>query len=153
MKAYGTVQGFALHSSTFSGGSLACAAGLAALRALQEEGLVENAQARGRQLAEGLAELRWRCPLVRDIRGRGLMLGLEFNPLPRTMVKHFKGMDASGPAAFQVANLDELIQSIPPSRSWCRSISPSPPEWLRRRRVVRTLRFASRLTRQWSASF
>src|SRR5262245_54738899 len=57
MKAYGTVGAFGLHSSTFGGGSLACAAGLAALRALEEEGLVENAQARGRQLWEGLAGL------------------------------------------------------------------------------------------------
>jgi 3-acetyloctanal aminotransferase len=96
MKAYGTVQGFALHSSTFGGGSLACAAGLAALRALQEVGLVENAQARGRQLWAGLAGLSRRCPLVKEVRGRGLMLGLEFNPLPRSVRKHFKGADASG---------------------------------------------------------
>jgi putrescine aminotransferase len=113
MKVYGTVQGFALHSSTFGGGSLACAAGLAALQALQEEGLVENAQARGAQLRAGLAELSQRCPLVREVRGRGLMLGLEFNPLPRTLVKHFKGMDTSGLAAFQVADLEGLIHSIP----------------------------------------
>jgi len=113
MKAYGTVQGFTLHSSTFGGGSLACAAGLAALRALQEEGLLENAQARGRQLAAGLAGLSRRCPLVKEVRGRGLMLGLEFNPLPRTVREHFKGADASGLAAFQVADLDGLIDSIP----------------------------------------
>jgi len=113
MKAYGTVQTFALHSSTFGGGSLACAAGLAALRALQDEGLVENARARGRQLYVGLAELSRRCPLAREVRGQGLMLGLEFNPMPRTMVKHFKGMDASGSTAFQVPDLDGLIHSIP----------------------------------------
>jgi acetylornithine/succinyldiaminopimelate/putrescine aminotransferase len=113
MKAYGKVQSFALHSSTFGGGSLACAASLAALRALQEEGLVENAQARGRQLHAGLAALSRRCPLVKEVRGRGLLLGLEFNPLPRTIVKHFKGMDASGVAAFQMADLDGLIHSIP----------------------------------------
>src|SRR5262249_45738947 len=100
-------------SSTFGGGSLACAAGLAALRALQDEGLVDNAQARGRQLAAGLAGLSRRCPLVREVRGRGLMLGLELNPLPPTVAKHFKGMDGSGPAAFQVADLDGLIHSIP----------------------------------------
>jgi putrescine aminotransferase len=113
MKAYGTVQGFALHSSTFGGGSLACAAGLAALRALQEEGLIENARARGRQLWEGLAGLSRRCPLVKEVRGRGLILGLEFNSVPRTVVKHFKGVDDSGLAAFQVADLDGLIHSIP----------------------------------------
>jgi acetylornithine/succinyldiaminopimelate/putrescine aminotransferase/predicted amino acid dehydrogenase len=113
MKAYGSVQGEALHSSTFGGGSLACAAGLATLRALQEEGLVENARARGRQLWEGLAGLSRRCPLVKEVRGRGLMLGLEFHPVPRAVVRHFKGMDASGLAAFQVADLDGLMHSIP----------------------------------------
>jgi acetylornithine/succinyldiaminopimelate/putrescine aminotransferase/predicted amino acid dehydrogenase len=111
MKAYGTVHGFALHSSTFGGGSLACAAGLAALSLLQEEGLVENAQARGRQLAAGLAALSRRCPLVNEVRGRGLLLGLEFNTLPRTVRRHFR--DASGLAAYQVADLDGLIDSIP----------------------------------------
>jgi acetylornithine/succinyldiaminopimelate/putrescine aminotransferase/predicted amino acid dehydrogenase len=111
MKAYGTVHGFALHSSTFGGGSLACAAGLAALRVLQDEGLVENAQARGRQLAAGLAALSRQCPLVKEVRGQGLLLGLEFNPLPRTVRRHFR--DASGPAAFQVADLDGVIDSIP----------------------------------------
>jgi acetylornithine/succinyldiaminopimelate/putrescine aminotransferase/predicted amino acid dehydrogenase len=113
MKAYGTVQGFALHSSTFGGGSLACAAGLAALSAIQEEGLVENAQARGHQLAAGLTRLVRQCPLVAEVRGRGLMQGLEFNPVPRRVVKHFQGADASGLAAFQVADPDGLIDSIP----------------------------------------
>jgi putrescine aminotransferase len=113
LKAYGTVKGFGLHSSTFGGGSLACAAGLAAVRMLQEEGLVENAQARGRQLWAGLAELSRRCPLVKEVRGRGLMLGLEFNPVPRTVARHFQGADASGLAVFQVADLEGLIHSIP----------------------------------------
>ena len=67
----------------------------------------------GRQLSVGLVGLSRRCPLVSEVRGRGLMLGLEFNPLPRRVVQHFKGMDASGLAAFQVADLDGLIHSIP----------------------------------------
>src|SRR4029077_11800684 len=90
-KAYGTVQGFALHSSTFGGGSLACAAGMATLRVLREDGLIENAQARGRQLTAGLDGLSRRCPLVKEVRGRGLLLGLEFHTLPRAVQKHFRG--------------------------------------------------------------
>ena len=54
MKAYGSFQTFALHSSTFSGGSLACAAGLATLRVLTESRLLDHAARRASQLREGL---------------------------------------------------------------------------------------------------
>jgi len=113
MRAYGSVQTFALHTSTFGGGSLACAAGLATLRVLREEDLCARAEARGRQLYEGLQELTGRCGLVQGVRGRGLMLGLEFRPMPASMVAHFKGMDPSGVTPFLVPNLDDLIHSIP----------------------------------------
>lgn len=113
MKAYGSAQTFALHTSTFGGGSLACAAGLATLRVLQEEDLCTKARKRGQQLLQGLWELADRCPLVRCVRGRGLMLGLEFRPMPDTMVAHFKGVDPSGSASLLVPNLDDLIHSIP----------------------------------------
>ena len=113
MKAYGSAQTFALHTSTFGGGSLACAAGLAALRVLRDEDLCATARARGQQLQQGLQELSGRCDLVRGVRGRGLMLGLEFHPMPDTMVAHFKGMDPSGATALLVPNLDDLIHSIP----------------------------------------
>jgi acetylornithine/succinyldiaminopimelate/putrescine aminotransferase len=113
MKAYGSAQTFALHTSTFGGGSLACAAGLATLRVLREEELCAKARARGRQLEEGLRHLCQRSNLVRAVRGRGLMLGLEFEPMPDTMVAHFKGMDPSGATSLLVPNLDDLIHSIP----------------------------------------
>ena len=41
------------------------------------------------------------------------MLGLEFHPMPPTMVAHFKGMDPSGCSRFLVPNLEELIHAIP----------------------------------------
>lgn len=113
MKAYGSAQTFALHTSTFGGGSLACAAGLATLRVLREEELCAKARERGLQLQQGLWELADRCDLVRCVRGRGLMLGLEFQAMPDTMVAHFKGMDPSGHTAVLVPNLDDLIHSIP----------------------------------------
>src|SRR6185437_1071589 len=113
MKAYGSAQTFALHTSTFGGGSLACAAGLATLRVLREEELCAKARARGRQLEEGLRQLCQRSGLVRAVRGRGLMLGLEFEPMPDTMIAHFKGMDPSGVTSLLVPNLDDLIHSIP----------------------------------------
>ena len=51
LKAYGSYQTFDLHSSTFSGGSLACAAGLATLRALRDGAVLAHAADRGIHLA------------------------------------------------------------------------------------------------------
>ncbi len=113
MKAYGSAQTFALHTGTFGGGSLACAAGLATLRVLRAENLCAKAKDRGEQLYQGLRQIVARCGLVREVRGRGLMLGLEFQPMPDTMVAHFKGMDASGATPFLLPNMDDLVHAIP----------------------------------------
>ncbi|HET7703560.1 MAG TPA: aminotransferase class III-fold pyridoxal phosphate-dependent enzyme [Candidatus Limnocylindrales bacterium] len=67
------------HGSTYGGNPVACAAALATLDLL-EGGLIENAAARGAQALEALATLRDRhSALVRGVRGRGLMLGVEFD--------------------------------------------------------------------------
>lgn len=112
-KAYGTLQTFALHTSTFGGGSLACAAGLAAIRTLEEENLIRRAAERGRQLLDGLTRLCEECDLLREVRGRGLLVGLEFNPLPDTVVNHWKQMQSGGMGYFLVPQIDKLIESIP----------------------------------------
>jgi 4-aminobutyrate aminotransferase len=71
--------GAGAHGSTFGGNPIACAAALATIELL-EAGLVENAAIRGEQAQAGLAELRRRFPrLVRDVRGKGLMIGIEFD--------------------------------------------------------------------------
>ena len=112
LKAYGTVQTFALHSSTFGGGSLACAAGLAALRTLRDEGLIENARVRGEQLQHGLADLRRRFRCVQDVRGHGLLLGLEFAPLAPNIKAHWKAIDRSGMTPFLIADFDKMIDNF-----------------------------------------
>ena len=67
------------HGSTYGGNPVACAAALATIDLL-EGGLVENARARGTQAMAALGGLRRRFPaLVRDVRGRGLMIGIEFD--------------------------------------------------------------------------
>ena len=113
LKAYGTLHTFALHTSTFGGGSLACAAGLAALKAIIDEGLVENARQRGEQLRRGL-EQTWRTTdrVIKDVRGEGLMIGLELYPLRSSIVSHWKQNDQSGLMQYMVPNVDVLAQGV-----------------------------------------
>jgi acetylornithine/N-succinyldiaminopimelate aminotransferase len=66
-----------LHGSTFGGGPLACAVALEVLRVIEDENLLENIRARGAQLRAGLEAIATRCGLVREVRGEGLMLGIE----------------------------------------------------------------------------
>lgn len=65
------------HGSTFGGNPVACAAAAATL-ALVQDGLAANAATVGVELMAGLRDLATRQPLIRDIRGRGLMIGVEF---------------------------------------------------------------------------
>lgn len=68
-----------LHTSTFGGGPLACAAGLAALEVIEGEGLVERSRTLGAYLKNGLSEVQAKhSDLVTEVRGKGLMLGVEF---------------------------------------------------------------------------
>jgi 4-aminobutyrate aminotransferase-like enzyme/Ser/Thr protein kinase RdoA (MazF antagonist) len=71
--------------STYGGNPVACAAGLAVLDVLEEEGLQENAERTGRHMIAGLKDLQNRHPLIGDVRGSGLFLGLDLvqDPLTR----------------------------------------------------------------------
>jgi 4-aminobutyrate aminotransferase len=66
------------HGSTFGGNPVACAAGLAVLDTIREEGLLENAVARGDELRAGLARIVAEDDRIGDVRGPGLMVGVEF---------------------------------------------------------------------------
>ena len=66
-----------LHGSTFGGGPLICAVGLEFLATVEEEDLLENVRARGAQLRECFAQLAAKFDFVREIRGEGLILGLD----------------------------------------------------------------------------
>jgi len=65
------------HSSTFGGNPLACAAGTATLQALTQDGLVENAKSVGEKFLQGLEELKSKHKIIREVRGKGLMIGVE----------------------------------------------------------------------------
>jgi len=68
-----------MHTSTFGGNPLACTAGLAAVRVVQEEDLVARSRDRGALMLELLKEMQTKHrDLVADVRGKGLMIGVEF---------------------------------------------------------------------------
>lgn len=73
-----------VHSSTFAMNTLAMAAGLATLRVLREERLVERADAMGRAIMDDLRPFVDRYEFVKDVRGKGLMIGIEFGK-PRSL--------------------------------------------------------------------
>ncbi len=63
---------------TYGGNAVACAAGVATIRAMKEEKMLENANERGLQLMIGLRKLQEEYPQIGDVRGKGLMIGTEF---------------------------------------------------------------------------
>jgi 4-aminobutyrate aminotransferase len=65
------------HLSTFGGNPVSCAAALANLDVMQEENLAQAAAERGDWLLQGLRAFQRQCPLLGDVRGLGLMIGLE----------------------------------------------------------------------------
>jgi len=65
------------HGSTYGGNPLSCAAALVTIE-LIEDGLMDNAVEVGRVLMEGLRDIQSRHPLLVDVRGLGLMIGIEF---------------------------------------------------------------------------
>ncbi len=66
------------HGGTYGGNAVACAAANATLDVIQDQGLVPNARDRGTQLLAGFAAVRGRFRRLGDLRGLGLMVGLEF---------------------------------------------------------------------------
>lgn len=66
-----------LHGTTFGGGPLACAVALECLNTIDEEKLLANVRARGAQLLDGLLALQQKLSFIREVRGEGLMLGVE----------------------------------------------------------------------------
>jgi len=68
-----------IHSSTFGGNPLACAAGLAAIDVIEEENLVSRAREQGQKILNGIRGLQEKYPrCIHEVRGVGLMIGIEF---------------------------------------------------------------------------
>ena len=65
------------HASTFGGNPLATAAGIAAIKAVLEEGMLKNCQRVGKYLLEKLNKLKAEYPFIKEVRGKGLIVGME----------------------------------------------------------------------------
>lgn len=66
------------HGSTFGGNPLACAVGLESLKVLEEEGMVQNSAILGEYMIQKLRGIN--SPLIREVRGKGLWIGVDFHP-------------------------------------------------------------------------
>ncbi|MHA3704332.1 aspartate aminotransferase family protein [Jatrophihabitans sp. YIM 134969] len=77
-KVYSTIDRVLVHDSTFGSNAQAMAAGLATLHVMERDDVAGNARRMGDLLVERLRELQGRFEMIGDVRGRGLMIGIEF---------------------------------------------------------------------------
>jgi len=83
-KVFDRMDRAVVHGSTFAKNDLAMAAGLATLEVMESEKLMQNAERLGRRLLATFGKMLGRHELVKDVRGRGLMIGVEFGA-PRSL--------------------------------------------------------------------
>lgn len=103
-----------IHTSTFGGNPLACAAGIAAIEVIQEEGLARASRVRGDQMLAGLREVRARYPdAITEVRGKGLMIGVEF-AVKDVAELTINGMAQRGVIAAYTLNNPKVIRIEPP---------------------------------------
>ena len=87
------------HASTFGGNPVSCAAALATIRLLRES-LIANAATVGAHLMDGVRQLQQRHPMIGDVRGKGLMIGIEFVRSRETKARATTQRDAVVDEAF-----------------------------------------------------
>jgi acetylornithine/succinyldiaminopimelate/putrescine aminotransferase len=78
-KELGDILTPGMHASTFGGGPVICRAALGVFKAMQKEKILSNCQDMGKYLLEKLTLLKSTFPVIKEIRGLGLMLGVELN--------------------------------------------------------------------------
>ena len=111
-RAYGTVQTCLMHTSTFAGGSLPCAAALAAARTVVRDDLSGRAAELGRRMLSGLQDFTSRYKCVEQVRGQGLMVGIEFRRWPQTAVNHWKSLDETGLSQYMIRGYDGMVAAL-----------------------------------------
>ncbi|MBS4192357.1 aspartate aminotransferase family protein [Bacillus sp. FJAT-49705] len=108
------------HSTTFGGNPVACAAACATIEVLKEEGLIENARILGDYALKRLLELREKHSAIGNVRGIGLMLGIEIvhpatgKPNGEGLMKILEKCLEKGVIFYLSGNKGEVIRMIPP---------------------------------------
>ena len=107
------------HGGTFGGNAVACAAGVATIHAMKEEKMIDNAAERGIQLTTGLGKLQEEFPIIGDVRGLGLMIGIEFTakgkPADKAIIKSVvHACEERGLLLLSCGTYDNVIRWIPP---------------------------------------
>jgi len=97
------------HASTFGGNPLVCAAALAVLDVMEEEDLLAHCASMGAYAMESLRDLKSRCPVVTDVRGLGLLIGIEVTVDARELVHDLRkrGILAN-------ATSEKVLRLVPP---------------------------------------
>lgn len=108
------------HGGTYGGNPVAAAAATATIQVIRDEGLVANTAARGRQLLDGLEEMQGRYPIIGDVRGLGLMVGVEMSlpgertPDPDVVKRIQKACLARNLLLLNCGTYGNVIRWIPP---------------------------------------
>jgi 4-aminobutyrate aminotransferase len=108
------------HGGTYGGNAVAMAAGVATVKAMKEEKMLDNACARGTQLQTGLRKLQEEYPQLGDVRGLGLMIGTEFEidgkyQKAKGLVKSIvKAAEDRGLLLLTCGTYDSTVRWIPP---------------------------------------
>jgi len=98
------------HGSTFGGNPLACAVARTAIRVLNEENMIENAVLMGKYFKSGLSEIK--NPMIKEIRGKGLLIGIEFLPEAGGTRSYCEKLMANGLLCKETH--DNIIRFAPP---------------------------------------
>jgi 4-aminobutyrate aminotransferase len=106
------------HASTFGGNPISCQAALTTIELLQE-GLIENAACMGEYILKKLKELQRRFHLIGDVRGKGLMIGMELVKDPETKEKAIEERNTLIQTCFEKGLLilgcgENVVRFIPP---------------------------------------
>ncbi len=113
--------GAASHGTTYGGSPVSCAAALAVLEVIREEGLLENAREQGAYMLGVLRDLQARSPIMGDVRGVGLMIAVEFirpgtdkEPNPEAVRRILQRALEGGLLLYPCGHWTQTIRLIPP---------------------------------------
>jgi 4-aminobutyrate aminotransferase len=108
------------HATTFGGNPIACAAARASIEVIKEEKLLDNAREMGAYTLEQLVNLKDKYPIIQDVRGIGLMIGIVLQdsetgePDGDAVMKVLDGCLEKGVLFYLCGNAGEVIRIIPP---------------------------------------